>query len=431
MTRKHKSINLQIAAIAVPAIAANITIPLPGLVDVAITGHFGSEIFISAIAVGGTMFNMLYWLVNFLRTGTTGFTAQAVGARDEARQILTLYRSLAAALLLGLMLVALSHPVGNFILNFMDADGRTAEVARRYFDIGIWGAPAVTMGYAFSGWFLGMQNARAQMAVAVSINVLNVILSLGLVFGFGMQIEGVALGTVAAQWTGLIIAATITYRKYRPAMPPVKEIVDPKALRSYFRVNTDIFLRTACLVAVTLWFTHAGAVQGATILAANALLLQLFMLFSFFIDGFAFAGEALAGKYSGAGDTSGLNRIIGRLMLIGSVCALACSTLYLMAGETFMRILTDDAGVRTVAAYFLPWTFAVPLCGFAAFVWDGIFVGLVRSRAMVVAMAVAVAVFALTYIATRSMGNDGLWLAFNAYLLARSLTFTVIYIYKK
>ena len=431
MTRKPETLNRQIAAIAVPAIAANITIPLPGLVDVAITGHFGSEIFISAIAVGGAMFNMLYWLVNFLRTGTTGFTAQAVGAHDEAKQILTLYRSLAAAFLLGLALVVLSHPVGDFILRFMDADGQTADVARRYFYIGIWGAPAVTMGYAFSGWFLGMQNARAQMAVAVSINVLNVLLSLMLVFGFDMQIEGVATGTVVAQWTGLLIAAAITYRRYRPALPPVKEIVDPKALRSYFRVNTDIFLRTACLVAVTLWFTHAGAVQGATILAANALLLQLFMLFSFFIDGFAFAGEALAGKYSGAGDTSGLNRLAGRLMLIGSLCALACSTLYLMAGESFMRLLTDEAHVRTVAAYFLPWTFAVPICGFAAFVWDGIFVGLVRSRAMVVAMIVAVAVFAISYIATRSMGNDGLWLAFNAYLLARGITFTVIYLYKK
>lgn len=414
---KHRS---EILAIAIPAIVSNITTPLLGLVDVAVTGHIGAALYIGAIAVGGAMFNMLYWLFNFLRMGTTGFTAQAYGTGDTSHTSLIFYRSLIVGLIIGLAMLLLSRPIGSLVLGFMDADGPTRELARRYFSICIWGAPAVLMTYSMSGWFLGMQNSKAQMWMAIVTNVVNIAVSISLVFGFGWKIEGVATGTLTAQWIGFMTGVGMLLVKYRPAMPPLREIFELRQLLRFFRVNSDIFLRTACLVAVTLWFTHAGALAGTDILAANALLMQLFMLFSFFMDGFAFAGEALSGKYVGRADMSSLNSLVRSLLKVGLICALIFSFAYFVAGEQIISLLAKDPGVVGTAKRYLPWAVAVPLCGFLAFVWDGIFVGLVRTRPMLASMALALVVFFMLYFIFRgTLTNDGLWLAFNAYLLVR------------
>lgn len=371
---------------------------------------------------------MLYWLCGFLRMGTTGLTARAVGADDSRACSLTLYRSLAVALAMGLLLLVLSRPVSDIVLRFMDADGDTAALAARYFAICIWGAPAVMVTYTMSGWFLGMQNSRAQMWVAIATNVINIALSGTLVFGLGWKIEGVATGTLVAQWAGALIAAAIVFFKYRPELPPLRLIFEAGPILAFFRINADIFLRTACLVAVTLWFTHAGALQGNDILAANALLMQLFMLFSFFMDGFAFAGEALGGKYDGRSDSSNLRRLIRSLLLIGLCGALLFSAVYALLGEYIISLLSDNPTVCLVAVRYLPWAVGVPLCGFLAFVWDGIFVGQVRTRAMLLSMALAMAVFFLLYFTLGdSLLNHGLWLAFDAYLLVRGLVEWLIY----
>ncbi len=379
--------------------------------------------------MGGSIFNMLYWLCGFLRMGTTGLTARAVGAGDFHASATTLYRSLALALTMGLLLLLLSRPIADVVLRFMDADGDTAALATTYFRICIFGAPAVMVSYTMSGWFLGMQNSRAQMWVAIATNVINIAASATLVFGLGWKIEGVATGTLVAQWAGAAVAAAVIMVKYHPALPPLREIFAIKPLLSFFRINTDIFLRTACLVAVTLWFTHAGALQGNDILAANALLMQLFMLFSFFMDGFAFAGEALGGKYDGRSDSSSLQSLIRSLLLIGLCGAVLFGALYAAAGELIISLLSDNSTVRSVAVRYLPWAVAVPLCGFLAFVWDGIFVGQVRTRAMLVSMAVAMAVFfALYFSLGPCMANHGLWLAFDAYLLVRGAVEWWIYV---
>ena len=401
---------------------SNLTTPLLSLVDVAVTDHIGAPVYIAAIAVGGTMFNMLYWLFNFLRMGTSGLTAQAYGARSERRCAVTLWRALAIALGLGIAMIALGRPICTLVLGFMDADGPTAALAARYFDICIWGAPAVMAGYAMAGWFVGMQNSRAALWVAIATNLVNISVSLGLVFGLGWKIEGVATGTTVAQWAGSAMAFVIVLWRFKPERVPLREVFERGALLSFFRLNVDIFLRTCCLVAVTVWFTHAGALCGSDILAANALLLQLFMLFSFFMDGFAYAGEALAGKYAGAADESRLGSLVRALMKTGVGCALVFALLYALAGEWFMGILAEDPHVVSVARSYLWWAVALPLCGFAAFVWDGIFVGLVAPRAMLLALAAALVVFFALYFALRhAMGNSGLWLAFNAYLLTRGL----------
>lgn len=428
---KHRR---EILAIAIPAIVTNITTPLLSLVDVAVTGHIGDAVYIGAIALGGTLFNTLYWLFNFLRMGTTGLTAQAYGAagRDSRERDIILFRSLAVGLVVGLVLLLLSPFTGNTVLSFMDSDHNTKHLAMQYFKILIWGAPAVMLTYGLSGWFLGMQDSRAQMWMAITTNVVNIAISPVLVFGFGMRIAGVAVGTLVAQWTGLLIGVAIAWRRYRPQFPGLQAIFRADELLKFFRINIDIFLRTACLVAVTLWFTHAGALQGTDILAANALLLQLFMLFSYFMDGFAFAGEALAGKYAGLGDSRSLLSLIRSLMRIGLLFALVFSAVYMLLGEEVLMMLAKDAHVVETARRYLVFAALVPLCGFMAFVWDGIFVGLVRTRAMLLSMAGAIAVFFIIYFAAhRSAGNSALWTAFNVYLLMRGVLEYLFYRFKR
>ncbi len=412
----------EIRAIALPAIVSNITTPILGLVDVAVTGHIGAAVYIGAIALGGTVFNILYWLFNFLRMGTSGPTAQAYGAGDTKAVALILWRSLAVAVIIGIGLLCIGAPCGKYVLAFMDADDATQALASHYFAICIFGAPAVMISYALTGWFIGMQNSRAPMWIAIATNIVNIVLSISLVFGFGFRIEGVAAGTTVAQWFGAVLGLIIVFRKYKPALPPASEIFRRKQLLAFFRINTDIFFRTACLVAVTLWFTHAGASQSVDILAANALLLQLFMLFSFFMDGFAFAGEALAGKYYGSGDSLSLRSLIRSLVLIGIIFASIFAVLYASLGEVFMGLLADDPHVVAVANRYLPWAVAVPACGFLAFIWDGILIGLTRTRAMLCSMAVAMLLFFIIYfIFTPMLANDALWLAFCAYLAARGV----------
>lgn len=408
----------EIAAIAVPAIVTNITIPLLSLVDMAITGHLGGAEYIGAVAVGGTLFNTLYWLFNFLRMGTTGLTAQNFGAGRDAAPVL--WQSLALALTIGVVLIALSEPLCRLALRFMDADDATAALAARYFHILIWGAPAMLGTYSTMGWLIGAQNTRATMVTALATNVTNIALSCIFVFGLHWTIEGVASGTLAAQWFGFGLSLWIIYRKYRPARPQsLAQIVDQR-LRRFLSINTDIFLRTACLVAVTLWFTHAGAAMGVDYLAANALLLQLFMLFSFFMDGFAYAAEALVGKYHGAGQPAAVRTLVNKLVLIGLGCAVLFAAIYLMAGSEIMTLLTDRPEVHTLAKRYLPMAVAMPLCGFLAFIYDGVLIGLTRTRLMLAAMATAMTVFFGT-LALLPHTNHALWLSFNAYLLTRGI----------
>lgn len=422
------SLDRSILRIALPAIVSNITTPVLGLVDVAIVGHFGSAAFIGAIAIGGTMFNMLYWLFGFLRMGTAGLTAQAFGARDTVSQSATLRRSLAIALTLGVVLIALSPWLSPVILRFVDCEASSAHLAQRYFGICILGAPAVLGMYALTGWWLGMQDTRTPMCVAIGIDTANILVSLLLVYGLHLRIEGVATGTVAAQWLGFLAGLAFIALRYRPQRVALRRLLDRQALRRLFTVNTDIFLRTLCLVAVTVWFTRAGSEQGADILAANAVLMQLFMLFSYFSDGFAFAGEALAGKAIGAGDSASLRAVVRRVLVWGWRIATVFTVMYFVGGEAVLRMLTDDEAVRRSALEYLSWAAAIPLAGIPAFIYDGVFIGTTRTRAMLTAMAIAATTYFAAYFTLRPLlGNHGLWCAFIIYLAVRSLCMHLLY----
>ncbi|MDE6288550.1 MAG: MATE family efflux transporter [Muribaculaceae bacterium] len=417
-----KAVDKSILAIALPAIVSNITVPVLGLVDVAIVGHFDDAAFIGAIAVGATMFNMLYWLFGFLRMGTAGLTAQAYGAQNRHSGDATLARALLIAAFGAALLIILAGPLGTVLINFLDADDAVTPPARRYFLICIWGAPAVLGTYVLNGWFLGMHNTRLPMIIAIITDVVNIIVSISLVFGAGMRLEGVAAGTVTAQWIGFITGLTVLLRRYRPGLASLHIILDSKAIKRLFSINVDIFLRTLCLVAVTMWFTRAGASQGVIILAANALLMQLFMFFSYFSDGFGYAGEALAGAAYGARDHSRLVEVTRALLRWGAGISIAFSLIYFIAGDTVLTLLTDDIPVINAAREYLPWAVGIPLCGVMAFIYDGIYIGLTLTRRMLMSIVLSAVIFFGLYAALFPvMGNHGLWLAFIVYLLVRGI----------
>ena len=414
-------INREILALATPAIISNITTPLLGLVDTAITGHLGAATYIAAIALGSSMFVITYWLFNFLQMGTSGLTAQQYGKGVPTDMVL--WRAFAVAAAISLALIALSPLTTPLLLWFLDADQSTTAFAALYYQIVIFGAPAVLGTYALSGWLLGMQDTKTPMWIAIVTNVSNITISLTLVFGFGMKIAGVAIGTLSAQWIGIIVGLALMRKKHRAALSSAlsaSALFDRQALRRFFSVNSNLFFRMICIGSVTIWFTRSGASMGPTVLAANAVLLQLFVLFSFFMDGFAFAGEAMSGKYYGKGDSRMLVATIKGIMAWGAVLAAIFTLAYALFGNWFIMMLTDDQGVVEVAKEYMPWAIFVPIAGVLAFAWDGIFVGLTKTRQMFASMATATAAyFILYFICTPSLANHGLWLAFLAYLILR------------
>ena len=417
----------RILRLAVPSILANITTPLLALIDTAIAGHLGSERYLAAIAVGGVMFNMLYWFFSFLRAGTSGLSAQACGAGDPSASALVLGRSLLVALTAGALMILFQEGIFKMMVWFLEAKPPVSSLASVYFHLLIWGAPAVLGNYAMAGWFLGMQNSRMMLWASLIINVVNIVTSLTLVYLLDMGIAGIAAGTLVAQWTGFG-AGFLFLKGYRMPRPKWADIFRWNELRRFFSVNVDVMLRTVCLIAVTLWFTRAGSVQGPLILAVNTLLMQLFLLFSYMMDGVAFAGEALVGRYVGARDLQHVHLCVKRLFVWGAAWALLFTLVYFLGGEGILDLLSDDAGVRSAAHEYFVWALTIPLAGFAAFAWDGVYIGATLTRRLLVSMAGACATFFLLYyLLVPVMHNHGLWLAFIAYLAMRGILQTLLF----
>ncbi len=423
----HRQIISGIAALAIPAIITNITTPVLGLSDMAIVGHLGGAVYIAAIAVGAAVFNMLYWLCGFLRMGTSGLTAQCYGSRNIEGCSRSLAQAMTIAMGLGVLMILLQRPVFEGMILFMDCDEATRSVVHTYFSICVWGAPAVLGTFVLTGWWLGMQNSRTPMWVSIFIDLFNIGMSVTLVFLFHLRIEGVATGTLAAQWAGFLLGLWLCKRKYHISVPRLSAVLKGAELKCFFKVNTDIFLRTVCLVSVTVWFTRVGSMQGAEMLAVNALLMQLFTLFSFFMDGFAFSAEALCGRFKGSGNMAMLRRTVHTLMKCAGAIALLFTLLYAIGGSEMLHLLTSDHGVVTTAKEYFWWAVSIPLAGFAAFMWDGVSIGVTATRRMLISMLCATALFFTIYfVAYPQIGNHGLWLAFIAYLLTRGIALWIL-----
>lgn len=413
--------NKQILHIALPSIISNITVPLLALVDTTIVGHLGSASYIAAIALGGMIFNMIYWLFNFLRMGTGGLTAQAYGANQHQATSYILLRSLTIAGGIALTLLLLQRPIFQVTFHFVTATAEVRSLASIYFNILIWGAPAMLALYSFTGWFLGMQNARIPMCIAITQNVVNIAVSTLLVFGCHLKIEGVALGTLISQYTALLLAVIFCLTKFDVKQHfELKAILDINTLKRFFQINRDIFLRTLCLIAVTTYFTSAGSTQGEVTLAANTLLMQFFIIFSYFMDGFAYAGEALGGRYFGAHDRLNFQRVTRCLFAWGGALSVLFFFIYFLSGTSLLHLLTNDSQVINRAQQYLPIVYFIPLISFAAFLFDGLYIGTTATRYMLISMFCASAAF-FVLINVCTLSNTLLWLAFLVYLGGRGL----------
>ncbi len=416
--------NRDVWRIAAPLIISNVSVPLLGMVDTGVTGHLDNAAYLGAVAIGGAVFSFLYTGVNFLRMGTTGITAQAFGANDSAAVRNSLGQALVVALLIATALLLLQQPIKHFALQLLAPDAAIAPFANTYIGIRIWSAPATLANYALIGWFIGLQNARIPLAIVLVTNAVNILLDLLFVVVLGMTVDGVALASVIAEFSGLAIGLTYAARELarHGGSWDVTRLTTPAAYTAFFAINAHLFVRTIALVSTLVFITAQGARLGTLVLAANAILMNLQLLLSFALDGLAHAAEALTGKAIGEKNKRALRQSVALTLRWSLGTAVAFSALYVLAGPLFIRTLTDLPDVRETAIRYLPWMVLSPLVSVWSFLYDGVFVGATRAREMRDIMLVsALLVFLPSWYLLQPLGNHGLWLAFTLFMAARGI----------
>lgn len=426
-----KSLHHEVLRLAVPSILANITVPLVGMVDIAIAGHISDASAIGGIAIGAMLFDLLYWNFGFLRVGTGGMTAQAFGRGDfrGAREILV--QSLTIAIGATLLIWALQWLFLRVAMALIPCSAEVAMFARRYFFIRIWAAPATLSLMALKGWFIGMQDTVSPMACDITVNVVNMAASFALAVWTPLGALGVAWGTLIGQYTGLLVAAILLQRKLKKGIFGVQELpLLPSALRwsklrRLFVLNGNLFIRALCFMVVYVGFTSLTSRYGDGPLAVGSIMMKLFMLFSYFIDGFAYAAEALTGRFVGARDSLNLRRS-NRILFIWTLAIGAVFTLlYALTGEGMVRLMTSDASVIAGSHPFLPWLVAMPLVSCLAFLWDGIFIGATAARPLRNSMIGAAVGFVAAAIALQPFwGIQAVYVAYFVHLVVRVVWLT-------
>ncbi|MEN8119727.1 MAG: MATE family efflux transporter [Bacteroidota bacterium] len=421
--------NKEILKLAIPNIISNITVPLLGMVDLAIMGHLDSEKYLGAIALAGMIFNFIYWGFTFLRMGTSGFTAQAFGRKDSGRLTAILTHSLAIAVVGGFLLILFQYPIQKIGFYFIEGSEQIEVLAVQYFYIRIWAAPATIGLFALNGWFVGMQDARTPMILAILINVFNILLNVMFVYGFGLKSDGVAWGTLISQYLGFILAILFLLQKHNKLFKNfvLLKIIDVDLLKEFFRVNKDIFIRTLILILVFSFFTMESASISDQVLAVNTILLQYLLLFSFIMDGFAYSAEALAGKYYGAGNVYLLKKLVKRIFVWGALLSVFFTIIYILFKDVIFHLLTDNEGIINSASPYIFWVSIIPLVSFAGFLWDGIYIGTTASKLMRNTMLISAFTifFPVYYLFVDKMNNHALWLAMILFLIARSISQTI------
>lgn len=454
-----RAINRDILKLAVPSILANITVPLVGMVDIAVAGHLEAEAatMIGGIAIGSMLFDLLYWNFGFLRIGTGGLAAQAYGREDRRECARIFARSFGIALACALLLIVIQWIFVKAAFLVVDCTPQVQELASRYFFIRIWAAPATLGLMAFKGWFIGMQDSVSPMVTDFTVNGMNVLMSILLALHTSMGFDGIAAGTVIAQWSGLLVAVVLLWVKYRKNTFGELEKEDFKGLfkgaqtRKFFSMNTDLFVRSLCFIAIYIGFTTISARYGDLLLAVSSIMMKILLLFSYFTDGFAYAGEALTGRYIGAGNGKMLRQTVTWTFIWSMGIAVVFMGIYHWAGVPLLRMMTSDASVVEMSKEYLPWLLLMPIVGCAAFTWDGIYIGATASKAIRNAMLWAVAAFAAVWaagmtglnlvpdITAAAEGDEGsatrygilamhiLMAAYFAHLLARTVYLSVKY----
>ncbi len=417
--------NRRILKLAVPNIISNLSVPLLSSVDTALVGHLEQISYLGAIAVGGMIFNFIYWGFGFLRMGTTGLTAQAYGSNNFRESLHILLRALLVAAASSVLLIISQYIISGVSFWLIDAGTDVEKYAGIYFHIRIYAAPATLAMYALNGWFLGRQNARDPMIMTIVTNILNVAFNLFFLKIMGMHVDGVALGTVCASYLGLILGAFLVWRSLRGNKVRIdkRAVLRWQEVKKFYKLNFDIFIRTLALIFAFSFFTAKSAEAGELILAANAILMNLWTIMSYGIDGFAFAGESLTGRYVGAGDRKNLLRVIRYSFFWGIGFGTILVLIYWIFDKPILSVFTDKTDVLQLALIYMPWTIIAPVINSFCYIWDGIFIGATASSAMRNAMIVNLLLFFLPlyYVLEPVIGNHGLWLALTVFMLSRGI----------
>ena len=424
------SVNRELLRLALPNILSNISVPLLSSVDTALMGHL-SAAHLGAIGIGGMAFNFIYWNFGFLRMGTTGLTAQAVGARDDSRQGTILVSASVLGLGIALLLLAFQVPLLAAAQALLNTPTNQLDLVREYFAIRILAAPAALLLYVLAGWFFGQQNAWIPLLVTTVANVVNIAVSVYLVQNLGLETSGVAWGTVIAQYAALLIAATVLLWRYRSIVAGVRlaAALEWGNYRRLLQVNADIFVRTLALTFAFGFVFSRSASASALALATTTVLLQFLNWMSYAIDGFAYAAEALVGKTVGAQRPERTRQAIRLSFGYGGACAVAFALVYALFGEQLVSLFTDDASVQAFAKTLWPYLIALPLVGTACYIWDGVFVGLTATKAMRDTMFLSLVAYLSTYYALRVPLGEvvAIWTALLVLLGSRGLLQTLWY----
>ncbi|MDE7351076.1 MAG: MATE family efflux transporter, partial [Muribaculaceae bacterium] len=409
------SLNRRIVRMTVPTVLSNISVPLLGLCDTAVAGHMDGERYLAGIAIGSVMITTMYWLFSFLRAGTSGLTATYFGADDRLGLGRCLRNSLALAMAIGLFILAVHSPMLGLLQKLMRASAEVTALSGRYFSICIMGCVPMMMLTALTGWMIGMQSTASAMVVNIGMSILNVIATLTLVYGFGMGFDGIAYGTLAAQWLILLPAVFIVVRLCRrhgvSVKPDRSMVLDLHGWKKMLSVNGNLFFRSACLIALSLMLYSYSARLGDVEVSSNAVINQLFLFFSYFMDGFAFTGEALVGRYAGARDSIMLRKSICGLLKWTAGITLVFMAAYSALLPVIIRLLSDSSAVEASVRDCRIWVTLLPLAGAAAFIYDGFYIGLTRTRPMLISTVCGGGLFAALFI-TVSHTQRMLWIAF-------------------
>ena len=423
--------NKKILKLAIPNIITNLTVPLLSSVDTALMGHLGEAYYLGAIAVGGMIFNFIYWGFGFLRMGTTGLTAQAYGKKDDRESIFTLARALTTAIGFSLLVIVLKDVIIEISFLIITSTPEVESYARDYFFIRILAAPATLSLYVFTGWFLGMQNAKYPLILAVMTNSLNIIFNLIFVKVYAMNVDGVAIGTVLATYSGLLTAVALFYVSYKRLLRQFnfRSIFDWASFNRFFRIGRDIFIRTMILVFAFSFFTAKSAESGDLILAANSILINLWTIMSYGIDGFAFAAESLIGRYYGAKDVRQLKSAVNHSFLWGTGLGLVFSLAYSLFALPILKIFTDNQRVIMLAIQLMFWTKIAPVISSVCYLWDGVFIGATATTAMRNMMFISLFVFYLPiyFVFREFLADHALWVALTVFMMSRGVLLTLQY----
>ena len=421
-------INREVVRLAVPSILANITVPLVGIVDTAIAGHLGDAVLIGGIAIGTMLFDLLYWNMGFLRVGTGGITAQAYGRGDMKASIGTFSQGIATAMVVSMIVLAIQWVFAEVMLLLVDCSPEVEKVARNYFFIRVWAAPATLALFVFKGWFIGMQNTVFPMITDLWVNIVNMVASWLLSFYTPLGISGVAVGTLIAQWTGLLLAVLLMRSKYRELMREtnIRHSMKWKYFKRFFSINSQLFIRSLLMLVVYEGFTIFAARFGDVELAVSSVMMHLLLLYSYFVDGFAYAGEALTGRFIGEKDRDSLRQTIKYTFFWGAVIGVVSTIAYAVFPQAIIRLLTDNAEVITASQPYLFWLLLMPLLSCVAFIWDGIYIGATAARQMMVCMVWSAGLFiAAFYLCEPHFGAQALYIAYFVHLVVRSLYLTI------